>query len=180
MQYFNRIFVFVIGVKQMIERMNRRLRSAPVSGIRRFTALAKAQPDCAMLTIGEPDFDTPAAIKASAVRALENGRTHYPMNAGDPDLRSAIAAFEAESRSLDYAPDEIIVTAGASEAIYVAMTGVLEPGALVVIEHAAAVQPNPGPGYRMTDQRKYRDTMITFYRYEEQQDGGTVDLSGQL
>ena len=58
--------------------------------------------------------------------------------------------------------------------------GVLEPGALVVIEHAAAVQPNPGPGYRMTDQRKYRDTMITFYRYEEQQDGGTVDLSGQL
>ena len=32
----------------------------------------------------------------------------------------------------------------------------------------------------MTDQRKYRDTMITFYRYEEQQDGGTVDLSGQL
>ena len=58
--------------------------------------------------------------------------------------------------------------------------GVLEPGALVVTEHAAAVQPNPGPGYRMTDQRKYRDTMITFYRYEEQQDGGTVDLSGQL
>ena len=58
--------------------------------------------------------------------------------------------------------------------------GVLEPGALVVIEHAAAVQPNPGLGYRMTDQRKYRDTMITFYRYEEQQDGGTVDLSGQL
>ena len=133
MQYFNRIFVFVIGVKQMIERMNSRLRSAPVSGIRRFTALAKAQPDCAMLTIGEPDFDTPDAIKAAAVRALENGRTHYPMNAGDPDLRSAIAAFEAESRSLDYAPDEIIVTAGASEAIYVAMTGVLEPGDEVII-----------------------------------------------
>lgn len=117
----------------MIERMNRRLRSAPVSGIRRFTALAKAQPDCAMLTIGEPDFDTPDAIKAAAIRSLENGRTHYPMNAGDPDVRGAIAAFEAESRKLDYAPDEIMLTAGASEAIYVAMTGVLEIGDEVII-----------------------------------------------
>lgn len=117
----------------MLERMNRHLLSAPVSGIRRFTALAKAQPDCAMLTIGEPDFDTPDDIKAAAIRALEAGRTHYPMNAGDPDVRGAISAFESETRNLDYAPDEIILTAGASEAIYVAMTGVLEPGDEVII-----------------------------------------------
>ena len=44
-------------------------------------------------------------------------------------------------------------------------SGVLLPDALVVIEHAAAAQPAPGEGYERVDQRKYRDTMISFYRY---------------
>lgn len=61
-----------------------------------------------------------------------------------------------------------------------AEAGVLVDGALVVIEHAANVTPAPGAHYRMTDQRKYRDTMITFYRYEVSANGETVDLSGQL
>lgn len=46
-----------------------------------------------------------------------------------------------------------------------AESGVLLPDALVVIEHAAAAQPAPGEGYERVDQRKYRDTMISFYRY---------------
>ncbi len=45
---------------------------------------------------------------------------------------------------------------------------ILDPGALVIIEHSAAAVPNPGPGYVQTDERKYRDTMITFYRYGEE------------
>ena len=62
--------------------------------------------------------------------------------------------------------------------------GILLPGALVIIEHDAHVTPAPGIGYTMIDQRKYRDTMISFYQYglEETEDahGGTVDISGQL
>lgn len=46
--------------------------------------------------------------------------------------------------------------------------GVLLPDALVVIEHSAEVQPQPGAGYRLTDQRRYRDTMISFYQYDYQ------------
>ena len=87
------------------------------------------------------------------------------------------ACFGDQSRMITKLPNNAIADMFMQQ---MRSVGVLEPGALVVIEHAAAVQPNPGPGYRMTDQRKYRDTMITFYRYEEQQDGGTVDLSGQF
>ena len=62
--------------------------------------------------------------------------------------------------------------------------GILTDGALVVIEHAAGIEPKPGAHYEQIDQRLYRDTKITFYQYgkkdTEEQDGGTVDISGQL
>lgn len=62
--------------------------------------------------------------------------------------------------------------------------GVLLPGALVIIEHDAHVMPQPGIGYDLIDKRQYRDTAISFYQYAteegEKEDGGTVDLSGQL
>lgn len=62
--------------------------------------------------------------------------------------------------------------------------GVLAENALIVVEHAANVQPAPDVRFKQTDQRKYRDTMITFYRYqsqgEESENGGSMDLSGQL
>ncbi len=113
--------------------MNRRLHGLDPSGIRRFTRLAKAVPDCAMLTIGEPNADTPDPIKEACVQALANNRTHYPMNNGDPDLRSAVSAFEARRRGCSYGPGEIIMTAGATESIFVAMQGCLNPGDEVII-----------------------------------------------
>ena len=117
----------------MIEFMNRNLSTLAPSGIRRFTALAKATPDCAMLTIGEPDFDTPEPIKAACKRALDEGKTHYPPNAGDPALRAAIADFERVNNGMDYAPDEILMTHGATEALFCAMQSVLNPGDEVII-----------------------------------------------
>ena len=65
-----------------------------------------------------------------------------------------------------------------------AESDVLLPGALVVIEHDARVVPAPGEGYTLIDERKYKDTVISFYQYglEETEDehGGTVDIPGQL
>lgn len=59
--------------------------------------------------------------------------------------------------------------------------GVLLPGALVVAEHAAASLPQIGAPYRLTDRRAYRDTMISFYRYErEEAHGEDLGVSGQL
>ena len=57
---------------------------------------------------------------------------------------------------------------------------VLLPGALVVIEHAAASLPQPGEGYELTDRRTYRDTMISFYRYRGDTNDEGLGVSGQL
>ncbi|MBR5231212.1 MAG: 16S rRNA (guanine(966)-N(2))-methyltransferase RsmD [Clostridia bacterium] len=61
--------------------------------------------------------------------------------------------------------------------------GILEAGALIVIEHDAKVIPEPGEGYTLIDKRQYRDTAITFYQYHqntEGEHGGIVDISGKL
>ena len=117
----------------MLPTLNDQLLTLQPSGIRRFTALAKATPGCAMLTIGEPDFDTPANIRQAAKDALDAGKTHYPANAGDTALRRAIADFEAKQNGYRYAENEIIVTHGASEALFIAMQGVLNPGDEVIL-----------------------------------------------
>ena len=102
------------------------------SAIRRYTALAKATPDCRMLTIGEPDFDTPAPIVETANRALAQGLTHYAPNKGTDSLRSAIAAYET-GRGMECTPDNILVTVGATGALYTALSGILSPGDQVII-----------------------------------------------
>lgn len=117
----------------MVDRLSTRLGGLSQSAIRRYTALAAAREDCIALTIGEPDLPTPAPICRAAARALAGGDTHYTANQGSASLRKKIAAYEARTRRLDYRPDEILVTAGATEAIYCALTGILDPGDEVVI-----------------------------------------------
>ena len=112
--------------------LNERLQSLQRSGIRRYTNLAKTVPGCVMLTIGEPDFDTPPQIKAAAVAALEKGRTHYAPNQGEENLRKAIAEFETK-RGMVCKPEQVLVTAGATGALYTALTGILNPGEEVII-----------------------------------------------
>ncbi|MBO5892594.1 MAG: aminotransferase class I/II-fold pyridoxal phosphate-dependent enzyme [Oscillospiraceae bacterium] len=112
--------------------LNDRLQSLQRSGIRRYTNLAKTVPDCVMLTIGEPDFDTPHQIKAAAVEALNQGRTHYAPNQGEESLRRAIAEFETK-RGMQCKPEQVLITAGATGALYTALTGILNPGEEVVI-----------------------------------------------
>ena len=109
------------------------------SAIREFAALAKATPGCVSLTLGEPDFDTPAPVRAAAAAALEQGETHYIANNGAPELLERIAAFEREKNGMDYAPGEIIATVGATEALFVALFGVLNPGDEVIIPVPAFV-----------------------------------------
>ena len=111
---------------------NKNLETLTRSGIRVFTNLAKATPDCRMLTIGEPDLPTPEPIKRAAMKALEEGQTHYAPNQGTLSLRTAIAAFET-ARGRNTTPEEVLVTVGATQALYTALTGILNPGDHVVI-----------------------------------------------
>ena len=112
--------------------LNSQLNQLQRSGIRRFTNLAKTVPDCIMLTIGEPDFPTPQPIKDAAIAALEANRTHYAPNQGVDALRQAIAAYETR-RGMETVPEQVLITAGATGALYTALTGILNPGDEVII-----------------------------------------------
>ena len=112
--------------------MNEAVSQLQLSGIRRFNALARQTPGCLSLTLGEPEFDTPEAIKQAAMESLQNNDTHYPPNNGQSFLLEELSRF-AERRGMQYALDEIIVTNGATEAIFSALTALLNPGDEVVI-----------------------------------------------
>ena len=112
--------------------MNTNLGALKRSQIRTFTNLARQTPDCVMLTIGEPDFDTPEAIKAAAVAALDAGQTHYAPNQGTVKLRTAIAEYETR-RGNPVTEDRVLVTVGACQALFTAFLGILNPGEEVIV-----------------------------------------------
>ena len=112
--------------------LNDNLASLRRSGIRRYTNLAKTVPGCIMLTIGEPDFDTPEPVKAAAMTALFQNRTHYAPNQGIEKLRHEIAAFETE-RGMACKPEQVLITVGATGALFTAILGILNPGEEVII-----------------------------------------------
>jgi aspartate/methionine/tyrosine aminotransferase len=89
------------------------------------------------LEIGEPDFDTPAPIRAAAARALDEGFTHYGPSAGLPEVREAIAAFITRDRGLKTTPDQVVVTPGGKPVLTFAIMACVNPGDEVVV-------PNPG------------------------------------
>ncbi len=90
------------------------------------------------LEIGEPDFDTPANIRAAAKKALDEGFTHYPPYMGLPALREAIAADVAARKGVPAKADHVIVTPGAKPVMYYAMLALVQPGDEVIV---------PDPGY---------------------------------
>lgn len=118
--------------------LNSNLYKLQRSQIRVFTNLARETPDCAMLTIGEPDFDTPEVIKAAAADALSRGMTHYAPNQGTLRLRQAIADFET-ARGNGVTPEQVLVTVGACQALFTTFLGILNPGEEVIV-------PTPGFG----------------------------------
>jgi aspartate/methionine/tyrosine aminotransferase len=110
-----------------------RMKSIPFTPIRKIFEEANrreaAGETIIHLEMGRPDFDTPAHIKAAAINALEEGRVHYSSNYGIPELRAAIADKFKRDNNLDYDPAaEIIVTIGATEAIFMTMMALLDPG----------------------------------------------------
>ena len=118
--------------------LNSNLSGLKRSQIRVYTNLAREVDDCVMLTIGEPDFDTPEAIKQSAMTALAENQTHYAPNQGTAALRQAVADFEA-NRGNPVTADQVLVTIGACHALFTALLGILNPGEEIIV-------PTPGFG----------------------------------
>ena len=118
--------------------LNRNLSGLTRSQIRVYTNMAREIPDCAMLTIGEPDLDTPEVIKAAAVAALNANQTHYAPNQGTVALRNAVAEYET-ARGNETGPENVLITIGACHALFTALLGILNPGEEIIV-------PTPGFG----------------------------------
>ena len=112
--------------------LNSNLSSLKRSGIRVYTNLARETPDCAMLTIGEPDLDTPQSIKDAAWAALQRGSTHYAPNQGIPALRQAVADYETDRGNVT-CPEQVLITVGSTQALFTALLGILNPGEEVIV-----------------------------------------------
>ncbi len=82
---------------------------------------------------GEPDFDTPAHIKAAAKNALDEGKTKYGPAAGEPKLREAIARKLQTDNGLDYAAENVIVTNGGKHSLFNLMLALIEQEDEVII-----------------------------------------------
>lgn len=116
----------------MPRSLNTSLVRLKSSGIRRINALAAQHPGCIALALGEPEFDTPQEIRDEVTRALQRGETHYPPNNGTPFLRRSISEYMS-AQGFDYAPDDVIVTDGATEALHATLLAMLEPNDEVII-----------------------------------------------
>jgi len=115
-----------------------RLKAIKPSGIRRFFCLAQEMPVCYNLSVGEPDFCVPAHALDGGWQAIKGGRTHYAPTNGVPELRETLAQKAYRDYRLNYDPNsEILVIVGGTQAIFIALMGLLNQGDEVLI-------PDPG------------------------------------
>jgi aminotransferase len=122
-----------------------RVQAVPPSGIRKFFELAEERDDVISLGVGEPDFATPWRARTAAVDSLERGQTSYTANRGMRELREAISDHVDAEYDLEYdADEEVLVTAGASEAVDLAFRAFVNPGDIVAVAEPAYVSYAPG------------------------------------
>jgi aspartate aminotransferase len=95
--------------------------------------LKAAGRDVIGLGAGEPDFATPAHIRAAGIRAIEDGKTKYTAVDGIPELKAAICAKFKRDNGLDYVPAQVSVASGGKQILYNALMATLNPGDEVLI-----------------------------------------------
>ncbi len=118
----------------MSRYLSRSVQDLRPSGIRRFFDIAATMDDVVTLGIGEPNFVTPPHILEAGLESLRAGQTGYTSNAGTMELRAAIATHIEQLYGLRYdAEDEVLVTVGVSEALYLALKVLLDPGDEVLV-----------------------------------------------
>jgi aminotransferase len=124
--------------------ISRRVDQTPPSGIRKFFDIAATMEDVISLGIGEPDFITPDPILQAGIASLHRGETQYTSNSGTAELRSALSRHLNRHYGVHYGPEEeIIITVGVSEALYLAMTAIMDPGDEVIIPEPCFVSYAP-------------------------------------
>ena len=101
-------------------------QALPRSGIREVMDLARQMDDVIVLVVGEPSFNTPAHIIDAAAKAAHEGTTKYTPNAGLPGIRSAVAERYTRKFGRPVKTDEVLVTAGAVNALAAIVAAIAE------------------------------------------------------
>ncbi|UYP68928.1 pyridoxal phosphate-dependent aminotransferase [Thalassobacter stenotrophicus] len=111
-----------------------RVKPSPTIAVSNKAAeMRAAGADVIGLGAGEPDFDTPAHIRAAGINAIETGKTRYTAVDGIAELKSAICAKFKRDNGLDYTPAQVTVSSGGKQVLYNALMATLNPGDEVVI-----------------------------------------------
>jgi aspartate aminotransferase/aminotransferase len=116
---------------------SRRVSNLKISGIRRIFELARGMPDAVDLSIGQPHFEPPAAVRAAAARAMDEGHNRYVVTQGIPELREAL--HERLRRRMGVDPGTVLVTAGATGAIFLTIMALVDEGDEVLVADPAFV-----------------------------------------
>ncbi len=104
------------------------------SGIRRYFDIAATMENVITLGIGEPNFTTPQHIMQKGIESLHQGQTGYTSNSGILELRQAVSSYIERLYGVYYEPeDQILVTVGVSEALFLALKAILDPGDEVLV-----------------------------------------------
>ena len=98
----------------------------------RVVAMARGMEGVINLAGGDPDFDTPGHITEAAIKALREGKTHYPPTHGLPALRKALADYYVKY-GVEWDSSEVTVTAGSGVSLFVSMAGTINPGEEVIV-----------------------------------------------
>src|SRR3990172_678516 len=121
-----------------------RVRSIPASGIRKFFDLLASMEGVISLGVGEPDFATPWHVREAAIYSLERGYTMYTSNYGLLELREELARHLSDLYGVRYEPrNELLITAGVSEALDLALRALLDPGDEVIMTDPCYVAYRP-------------------------------------
>jgi aminotransferase len=117
-----------------------KVQALEFSGIRKFFDIAATMKNVISLSVGEPDFLTPYAIRRKAVETLQAGKTRYTSNAGMDELRDGLSVYLKRLIGVEYSPkDEILVTVGGSEAIDAAFRALIDTGDEVLVPEPSFV-----------------------------------------
>ena len=120
-------------VAMTASRLSARIGRIDSSGIRKIFDLAKALKDPINLSIGQPDFDVPPALKQAAIAAIQAGKNTYTQTQGIPELRAQITAQEQVFTGRAYTPEQVLVTSGVSGGLFLALLALVDDGDEVII-----------------------------------------------
>jgi aspartate aminotransferase len=119
--------------KRLAERLSKINPSSTLAITSKARKLKAEGRDVISLAAGEPDFDTPDFIKKAAIEAINSGFTKYTPTTGIPELKKAICEKFKKDNSLDYSPNQIVVSCGAKHSIFNALLALINRNEEVLI-----------------------------------------------